>query len=313
MGRSHSISCSHCGAMYGGLDGPEECPCGAIPNWSKFGDDFESKNDNGQCEACDKPIVYSEDGDDDEVCRRYKPYCLNHDNRVDWRKRALEARAEAERMRPVYEAALSFPDSYGGRLVKPPGDWACKECQPHSDWPNIDNGWRCPVHALLSAIHADATVIPSVEIEADRDRTVIAELRKENAQHRKDWDALLVEIALAVGDKDDREAAEMGEIEEFDPWHALRKVIAGRAESAKRAAVFDEMTRSLEASAAQVPDVEIPQSIIDALSEDEDAVQPFQFTQEQVDALLECSECGARGSEQHAPRCINVSTSEKEG
>lgn len=59
-----------------------------------------------------------------------------------------------EKMRPVYEAALRFPDAYGGGLVTPPGDWACKECKPHSDWPHIENGWRCPVHALLSAIAA---------------------------------------------------------------------------------------------------------------------------------------------------------------
>jgi hypothetical protein len=49
------------------------------------------------------------------------------------------------------------------------------------------------------------------------------------AQRNKDWDALMVEIALTVGDRDDREAAEMGEIEEFDPWHALRTFRSRRA------------------------------------------------------------------------------------
>jgi hypothetical protein len=56
----------------------------------------------------------------------------------------------------------------------------------------------------------------------------IEELERATKRLLLDWDALLVEIALAVGDDDDREAAEMGEIEEFDPWHALRRYAADR-------------------------------------------------------------------------------------
>lgn len=48
------------------------------------------------------------------------------------------------------------------------------------------------------------------------------------AQRNKDWDALMVEIALAVGDNDEREAAHLDETEEFDPWSALRKFAASR-------------------------------------------------------------------------------------
>jgi hypothetical protein len=60
-------------------------------------------------------------------------------------------RADVAAMRPVVDAALQFPDAYRGRLVTPPGDWACIECTPHSDMIKDDN-WRCPVHALLNAI-----------------------------------------------------------------------------------------------------------------------------------------------------------------
>lgn len=74
-----------------------------------------------------------------------------------WFARRDEMEAELARMRPVYEAAVRFPDSYGGKLVEPPGDWACKECKPYSDWPHVDNGWQCPVHALLSAIDTALT------------------------------------------------------------------------------------------------------------------------------------------------------------
>jgi hypothetical protein len=35
--------------------------------------------------------------------------------------------------------------------------------------------------------------------------------------------ALMVEIALAVGSDEEREAAECDEVEEFDPWAALRR------------------------------------------------------------------------------------------
>jgi hypothetical protein len=52
----------------------------------------ESGVDSGICTRCDLPVEYSEtsDKDDDEVCRRYKPYCRNDDHAVDWRARARE-------------------------------------------------------------------------------------------------------------------------------------------------------------------------------------------------------------------------------
>jgi hypothetical protein len=48
------------------------------------------------------------------------------------------------------------------------------------------------------------------------------------AQRNSDFDALTKLIAETVGDKDDREAAEMDELDEFDPWHALRTYTADR-------------------------------------------------------------------------------------
>ncbi len=42
------------------------------------------------------------------------------------------------------------------------------------------------------------------------------------AQRNRDWDALMVLIAKAIGTEEDREAAELDEVDEFDPWHALR-------------------------------------------------------------------------------------------
>ena len=55
-------------------------------------------------------------------------------------------------------------------------------------------------------------------LDLSRSVALIAECR----QWRKNWDALMVLIAQTVGDEDDREMAEAGEMEEFDPWHALR-------------------------------------------------------------------------------------------
>ena len=47
-------------------------------------------------------------------------------------------------------------------------------------------------------------------------------LELELKQRDRDWDALVTLIAKTVGTEEDREAAEMGEMEEFDPWRALR-------------------------------------------------------------------------------------------
>jgi chromosome segregation ATPase len=66
----------------------------------------------------------------------------------------------------------------------------------------------------------------SVIVEAptlDEVKRDLANHKHALAQRDRDWDALLTLIATAVGSDDDREAAEMGEIEEFDPWHALRQ------------------------------------------------------------------------------------------
>lgn len=55
-----------------------------------------------------------------------------------------------------------------------------------------------------------------------RDDGELADARAELRQRRKDWDALVTLIAVTLGDEDERKGAEMGEIEEFDPWSALR-------------------------------------------------------------------------------------------
>lgn len=57
------------------------------------------------------------------------------------------ARAEAERMRPVYEAAVALAPK-----LEPTGDWACELCRPNSDMLQINPGFRCRVHALTDAI-----------------------------------------------------------------------------------------------------------------------------------------------------------------
>ena len=75
-------------------------------------------------------------------------------NKPRWMCHGCAARALADRarMQKVVDAAKELHRAYGGKLLKPPGDWACKECKPKSDWPTINNGWRCPVHALIAAI-----------------------------------------------------------------------------------------------------------------------------------------------------------------
>jgi hypothetical protein len=62
------------------------------------------------------------------------------------------------------------------------------------------------------------TPAPDLRKLASMLRAAVADL----AQRVKDWDALVKLIAETVGDKEDREAAEMDELGEFDPWHALR-------------------------------------------------------------------------------------------
>ena len=64
-----------------------------------------------------------------------------------------------------------------------------------------------------------------------------ANLEAEHARLNGNWDELCVEIAKAVGTKEDRECAEMGEMDEFDPWHAIR--LAGSQLSACRSALAE--------------------------------------------------------------------------
>jgi hypothetical protein len=90
-------------------------------------------------------------------------------------------------------------------------------------------------YKMLGVIHPDEAA-PIVAAERDRAIQERDEAREEcdvlhreyatlgadYARQNNDWNALLIEIALTVGSDDDREAAEMGEVDEFDPWHALR-------------------------------------------------------------------------------------------
>ena len=83
----------------------------------------------------------------------------------------------------------------------------------------------------IAACRAERSVAlsPSAELEAvafERD-AACAEL----TQARKDWDALLMLIAMTLGTDEDRENAENGDVEEFDPWHALRTRAAIRKEA----------------------------------------------------------------------------------
>lgn len=111
--RDHSITCERCGMQRGGINEYLcDCDIDAAPMRA-------NGIDNGVCMTCDKPISFSEDGDDDEVCRRYKPYCRNRDNAVDWRARALTARQEAEALRAENESLRAKADVIGG-------DW-CKQ------------------------------------------------------------------------------------------------------------------------------------------------------------------------------------------
>jgi hypothetical protein len=89
-------------------------------------------------------------------------------------------------------------------------------------------GWH---HCALAALDELARLSA---LEAENERLAREIVDEHNncarviAQRNKDWDALMVLIAQAIGDDDDREAAEMDELGEFDPWHALRTFIATR-------------------------------------------------------------------------------------
>ena len=56
---------------------------------------------------------------------------------------------------PVVKAAEAHA-VYATKYIKPPGDWACVGCVPHSDM--IDAEFRCTHHGLLNALsHLHAT------------------------------------------------------------------------------------------------------------------------------------------------------------
>lgn len=195
-GRSHDIECDLCHAMYGGIDGPSECPCtGRTPSIDSIAPSLPG--DEKRCTSCGVERFVARTGIDREAWNvamwnlgkqklradaltaklaaveaecdvavkaadsahdaLSKSYGMKVAER--WAQKWLDMQAERDsalaavtRMTPVYEAAVRFPGSYSGTLLKPPGDWACIECQPTSDWPDIGNGWQCPVHALLAAI-----------------------------------------------------------------------------------------------------------------------------------------------------------------
>lgn len=119
---------------------------------------------------------------------------------------------------PIDAAALlaavdSQPRPVGCQCDQEPGD---SDCAVHPNCPSCGE-------TLLAT-----------ELASDRDR-LRAELQSLNEHHQrvvtqrnKDWDALMVEIAKAIGSDEDREAAELDETDEFDPWNALRSHASDR-------------------------------------------------------------------------------------
>jgi multidrug resistance efflux pump len=114
------------------------------------------------------------------------------------------------------------------------------------DLDNPPPGWHIVVEQLERA---------RTEASQWRRRAVAAEARVEELerelrnlrasleQRDRDWDALVTLIAKTVGTDEDREAAKIGEIEELDPWHALRthgsQLAAKTAEAEGMRAVYD--------------------------------------------------------------------------
>lgn len=68
----------------------------------------------------------------------------------------------------------------------------------------------------------------SREASADQLWAEYERMQREASQHLRDWDALMVLIAKALGDEHDREAADCDELDDFDPWSPLRSFIAAR-------------------------------------------------------------------------------------
>ena len=82
------------------------------------------------CHVCDLPIVWAETSnrDDDEVCRRYKPYCTNRHNAVDWRARALRAESQLVAMTAARDEACDLAEdgsAYAGEYFRE--KWQCAE------------------------------------------------------------------------------------------------------------------------------------------------------------------------------------------
>lgn len=107
------------------------------------------------------------------------------------------------------------------------------------------------LEAARSECQTNLREIARVQARAEKTERERDELTKHHLrvvdQRNRDWDALMVLLAKAIGIDEDREAAEMGEVDEFDPWHALRTftnqrdtAIRERDEAVKRAEEAEE-------------------------------------------------------------------------
>jgi len=107
MGRDHSEECERCGALYGGFNGPDECPCPDQPAdrgservtlWRASG--------NLWCE-----LGPDAQGQDDWERRDFIP-ADSLDQRLAEIARELEARAENEEREARASAAVDGPEQH---------------------------------------------------------------------------------------------------------------------------------------------------------------------------------------------------------
>lgn len=112
-------------------------------------------------------------------------------------------RNNARRAGEQLEAAMEEIDDFRAATGAPEVHWECQQ----------------KIDALEEHVRV---LIENIERLKHEVTNLDAHHRRVVTQRNHDWDALMVEIARTIGTAEDREAAELSQIDEFDPWNALR-------------------------------------------------------------------------------------------
>lgn len=142
---------------------------------------------------------------------------------------------ELLRIAPHAHGNDEWPGSYVRRLAEMVAerDAIIAAHLPHQNGPDATtpgdpDAWNAAMFNLGQAISERDALAGECERLRMEHESLAAHHKRVVDQRNKDWDALMALIAKALGTDEDREAAEMDEVDEFDPWHALRTYVDER-------------------------------------------------------------------------------------